>query len=182
MRAQSVATTNGGPQPRAEGGELSVVVGCHGFVCAIGVQWVARLVLPDEVVAAGGGDHGRLVEVAGDSYAAWDLGDLFGLAPLASAWVLLAVPYEGGRLPIALRTGPCLVVQKVRPELSLPVAAFRARGRAFLGAFDAAAVVADKLDVGTFGVVIDPSRLLTATELASSAALLSEAAASRAVR
>ena len=185
MRAQSNFKPNGAPHRQGDGGdggELSVVVGCHGFVCAFGVQWVTRLVLPDEVTPWEADPDTRLVSVAGEAYAAWDLGALFGLGLLASAWVLLGIPYEGGRLPIALRTGPCIVVKKVRAEMSLPVLAFRARGKAFLGAFDASALIAEKLAVGAFGVVIDPTALLDRPELAASASSISKAASNREAR
>ncbi len=185
MSPHSNLMQNGAPHRQGEGsdgGELSVVVGCHGFVCAFGVQWVTRLVLPDEVTPWEGHPDARLVNVAGEAYAAWDLGALFDLGPLTSAWVLLGIPYEGGRLPIALRTGPCIAVKKVRAEMSLPVLAFRARGKAFLGAFDASALVAEKLAVGTFGVVIDPTALLNWPELATSAALISKVASNREAR
>jgi hypothetical protein len=170
---------NGHAAARGEGGELCVVVECHGFVCALGVGCVTRLALPDVVTGLDGKPDGRVVDVEGEKFAAWDLGLLFGLRPLGSAWILLDVPWRGGAVPIALRTGQCLVVDRVRPQASLPAAAFRARGRAFLGAFDAAAFVTGKVDTGTFGVLVDPTSLLDDAELAASKAAVAAAASSR---
>ena len=46
----------------------------------------------------------------GVRHAAWDLGRLLGLGDVAGGWVLLRLPFDGGGLPVALRTGPCIGV------------------------------------------------------------------------
>ena len=160
--------TNGHAVHRADAGELSVVVECHALVCAFGLSCVRRLVLPAAVREVGG----AIVESDNERYAAWDLGVLFGLRPLTRAWALLDIPYGGSSVSIALRTGACLVVQRIAPETSLPAAAFRARGIAFRGAFDAGAVLPDRVAAGTVGIVIDPARLFEPSELSTSVARL----------
>lgn len=153
------------PQARATS-ELCVLVACSGFLVAIPVRCVSRLVLPDDVTGLDLRMEGPCLgtlRVDGEPYAGWDLGQLLGVEPTDASWVLLRVAYGGRTVAIALRTGACLMVQPLRPETSLPGTIFRARGRAFPAAFDAAAVQGNMPTL--FGVWLDPLHLLTAQEL-----------------
>jgi hypothetical protein len=139
--------------------ELGVIVSCHDMVCAIATRWVERLVLPEDVVELGP----NLVNVAGTRYAAWDLGERLGLSPLRAAWVLMRVP-----MPIALRTGPCLVVEPLPERIELPPLLFVSRRGAVAGVF------ASKRwhDEALFGLELDVDHLWTPAELAASATLI----------
>jgi hypothetical protein len=168
--------------------ELAVVVGCHGFVCTFPVQHVDRLLRRDEVEVipprsrrAQDQDAGpplpQVVQAAGEPYVAWNLGTMFDLPPVTSAWVLLQVPAPSLAgpgtilLPLAVRTGPCLMVQTVQASVPLPAGLFRARGAGIRGAFATATLPGKRLEAAV-GVCLDPTRLWTAGELASSRAAL----------
>jgi hypothetical protein len=121
----------GGKRGSSEPRELCVVVGCHGLACVVPARWIERLVLPGEVASIATADHepgaAPLVLVGEKAYSAWNLGLLLGLAPLDAAWLLLRVEHKGESLPIALHTGPCLVVLELAPGVALPPGAFRSR-------------------------------------------------------
>jgi hypothetical protein len=160
-------------------GELCVMLDCGALVCAMPTRRIERLVLSEHaefVTARGaappvsfGGD--QLLSVADKRYVAWDLGELLGLgASKARSWVLLSVRHERGVLPIALRAGDCLVVAPVTATSRVPAGIFRARAGAFTAAFTpeggrrtASAVV---------GVLLDPERLFSQSELDTAAATL----------
>jgi hypothetical protein len=148
-------------------GELFVVVGCHGLVCAVATRWVSRLLLADEVEAPRAArPEGEVVSIGGRRCAAWDLGGMLGLPPLGHAWVLLDVPYGGEEIPIVLRTGPCLTVQPLAAFTALPDGLFRAR-RGMLPAAFPAGEVKGRTDA-LFGLCVDPPRAWTSTELEKS--------------
>lgn len=115
--------------------ELCVVVACHTFACAIPVRYVERLALDEDVKAVPG--RSAVVESNGERFAAANLGTLLGTPQLGQAWVLLRVPVANGVVPIALRTGPCLMVRQVAIEAPLLPGLFERRGAAVLGAFTA---------------------------------------------
>ena len=147
--------------------ELCIVVACHTFVVAIPARFVTRLVLNEDVTPAPDGGPG-LVQSDGELFVASNLGPLLGLPPLGEAYVLLHLPHAGGRVPLALRTGPCLVVREVSVEAPLPHGLFKARGEAMLGAFVADA--SRGLNGGAlYGLVLDAANLWTRAELDAAA-------------
>jgi hypothetical protein len=141
-------------------GELAVIVAAHSIAVAIGTRWVSRLALPSDARVIRTGKPG-LVAIAGATYAAFDLGELLGLQPLSSAWVMLDVPHAKRTVPIALRTGACLVVEALPRTVQLPRGAFEQRNAAMRGAFTATSRHGGAL----FGLSLDPTRLFTASEL-----------------
>jgi len=163
--------------------ELVVVVGCHGLVCTLPVRHVDRLTLREEVEAVrpGPGKRSReaaaqqLVASAGQVYAAWNLGTLLGLPPLSVAWVLLRVPSPAGPVAIALRTGPCLMVQLAPPAVPLPPGVARARPGAISSAFATASLPGNRLE-SPLGLCLDLQRLWSEAELEASRAAVAAAA------
>ncbi|MET0553073.1 MAG: hypothetical protein ABW221_08550 [Vicinamibacteria bacterium] len=169
--------------PALEATGLCLVVRCHAWVLALAALHVDRVAgtadLPEPLRPAFRGAPAALGHLAtpedGVRHAAWDLGQLLGLGDVAGAWVLLRLPFGGRRLPVALRTGPCLGVSAlartaVRP---LPLAAFGTERRAAIGG----AVALDQLGrqaaaEGALGLEIRPELLLTRAELELSAAWL----------
>lgn len=175
---------------------LCVVLGCHRLVCAVPIDNIERLVLPDAVesleaaLPAGAeprparGDRGPttedaaapgVVRVAGKCFAAWDLGVLLGLGPVEGAWALLSLIHEGAELALALRTGPCYAVQPLRNLLKLPSEVFQERPGALTDGFATSVVKRNDLE-SNVGVLIDPKGLWTRAELQMSAAVLAAAA------
>lgn len=153
--------------------ELCIVVGCHTFACAIPTRYVLRLVLNEDVnVVPGSG--GRIVTSGGEHYAASNLGELLELAPLADAWVLLHMPTPRGPVPIALRTGPCLVVREVGVEAPLPNGLFKRRGDAVFGAFVAGAVRGFAENT-LYGLVLNLGKLWSDAELEALRSTLAQA-------
>jgi hypothetical protein len=171
--------------------ELAVVVGCHGFVCTFPVRHIDRLLRREEVeVLAPRGRRGReggvplpqVVLAAGEPFVAWNLGTMLDLPPVTTAWVLLRLPDPEDKparplppIALAVRTGPCLMVQTVQASVPLPAGLFRARGQGITGAFAASALRGKRLGAAV-GVCLDPLRLWTPAELASSRAALVAAA------
>jgi hypothetical protein len=154
--------------------ELSVVVGCHGLVCTLPVRHVERLLRRDEVEVVriarrkGSGPLPQVVAAAGEPFAAWNLGTMLELPPLTTAWVLLRIPAGAGEpVPIALRTGACLMVQPLPPAVALPAGVARGRGAGMVGAFSTAGLRGKKLDA-KLGLCLDPLYLWTPAELESS--------------
>jgi hypothetical protein len=154
--------------------ELVVVVACHGLVCTLPVRHVERLHRRDEVEPLrpagrrkGPGDGRQLVTVAGEAYAAWNLGTMLELPPLSVAWVLLQIPGRRGPVPVALRTGACLVVQEAPPTVALPPGVVRARGAGIAGAFTTEDL-RGKGWTGAVGLSIDPERFWSEAELEAS--------------
>lgn len=146
--------------------ELCIVVACHTFVVAIPARFVSRLVLNEDVTPAPAGPG--LVQSGGERFVASNLGSLLELPALTEAWVLLHLPHAGTRVPLALRTGACLVVREVSVEAPLPPGLFNARGDAILGAFVADA--ARGLNGGAlFGLVLNLAKLWTRAELDAAA-------------
>jgi len=164
---------------------LCVVLGCHHVVCALPIDNIDRLVLPDAVepieTAPSAAVRARdleaesavpeVVRVAGRCYAAWDLGVLFGLAPVSGAWVLLSLMHEGAEVALALRTGPCFAVQTLRNLIKLPGEIFQERRGALTDGFATSAVRKADLDTNV-GVLVDPKGLWSRQELQISAAVL----------
>lgn len=161
----------------ADGGELSVILECHALVCAVPALSVERLALRDEVTLEGPStdlDGTSTVLASGTRFAAWDLAQLLELGPLDVAWILLRIPSSEGPVPIALRAGACLVVQRLPPPMPLPESLFRARARAIRGVF-AASVRRAAGSGDTVGLALDPAHLFTAAELHRSRAAAARA-------
>ena len=148
-------------------GELAVVVAAHGTAVAIATRWVSRLALPSDARTIRTGNPG-LVAIGDKTCAAWDLGELLGLPALSAAWVLLEVPHGKKTIPVALRTGACLVVEALPKTIPLPHRALAARSDAVRGAFAATGRHGGAL----FGLSLDPTRLFTPSELDAASALL----------
>jgi hypothetical protein len=158
--------------------ELVVVIACHGVVCTLPVRRVERLLLREAVTLPGLGAHrarepGRplpQVVYAGDEpFAAWNLGTMLGLPPVSTAWVLLQVNHGAELVPIALRTGPCLIVQPMPASSPLPPALFRERGPGIVGAFSTGQLRGRPMAL-TMGLCLDPQRFWSEQELAGSRA------------
>jgi hypothetical protein len=158
--------------------ELVVVIACHGVVCTIPVRYVERLLGRDEVQvlrpthrrpAGPEGPLRQLVAAGGEPFAAWNLGTMLDLPPLTAAWVLLRLPGAGEPVGIALRTGPCLVVLPAPPMIRLPAGVIRGRGPGIAGAFATSALGGKRLEAPV-GLCLDPVRLFSPAELASSRA------------
>jgi hypothetical protein len=151
---------------------LCVFFACDAFVCAIHVRSVVRLATLEEAqvigAAPGAPLDGTCVVDAGDApFAAWDLSRLLEIPQFAGAFVLLRIPWRGAEVPIALRTGPCLVVRDLPGVAPVPASLFRARRGAIVGAFDASALGAPSAG-RVAGLEIDPARLLDAADLETS--------------
>ena len=168
----------GAPEPAAE---LAVVVGCHGLLCTFPVSFVDRLLRRDEVEVLTPQPRKvraailpQVVLAADEPFVAWNLGSMLDLPPVVAAWVLLHVPHGGGEpLPIALRTGPCLMVAPAPALTVLPPGLFRMRGRGIAGAFSTEALRGKGLGQAV-GIAFDPGRLWSAAELDSRRAALAE--------
>jgi hypothetical protein len=130
-------------------------------------------VTPKTAPAEGVAPNRTVVMVAAQPYAAWDLGRMLGLSPLAAAWVLVRVPFLGGTVPMALRTGPCLAVQALRASAALPLGAFRGRRQALARAFLSTDVAVDLKD-SPVGLLVNLTKLWTPSELEASAAAVAE--------
>jgi hypothetical protein len=86
------------------------------------------------------------------------------LPSLVDAWVFLSIPHGRGSVPLALRTGPCLVVGQL-PEISaLPSAIFRARPGAFAAGFPIESILF-RSGGWAVGLLLDPRALFTDAEL-----------------
>lgn len=143
--------------------ELGVIVRAHHLLIGVPARYVDRLVLPHEVREVRVGAPG-VVEAAGRSYAAWDLGVLLGLPLLSSAWVLARAPRPSGdEVRVALRTGPCVVVERLPALTPIPAGAQTTRRGALAGGFAAHDARGDAI----FGLVLDLSRLFHPRELAA---------------
>jgi len=174
-------------------GRLCVVLGCHHVVCALPIDNIDRLVLPDAVervepppaddgsardarrtgaAAAGEVRVPDVVRVGTHSYAAWDLGLLFGLGPVSGTWVLLSLTHDGAGVRLALRTGPCFAVQTLRNLLRLPGEIFEERRGAMTDGFATETVATPSRLEASVGVLVDPRGLWTGQELQISAAVL----------
>jgi hypothetical protein len=173
--ATSSAALSEALQPASE---LVVVVACHGLVCTLPVRKVERLLLREAVsLQAPAGRRPRelgralpQVVYAGDEpFAAWNLGTMLGLPPVSTAWVLLRIGAGPDPVPIALRTGPCLIVQPVPPSAPLPATIFKERGAGIVGAFSTAQL-RGKPVVPTMGLCLDPARFWSESELHGSRA------------
>jgi hypothetical protein len=149
-----------------DGSRLVAFFRCHDRLFGIESEWIERLVLPGETSITGTG----VIQVSGSLFAAWDLCDTLGLAPLGdeAVWVLLSIPDGDRALPIALRTGPCLGIRSGATWTALPSSLFTGRRGAFPSALFGPAV--DELggDEAVVALLIDPKDLFTPTEIAAS--------------
>jgi hypothetical protein len=170
---------------------LCLVVRCHAWVLALAAEHVDRVAgsadLPEPQRPASAGAQAALGSVVSPTddvrHAAWDLGRLLGLGDVAGGWVLMWLPFDGRRIPVALRTGPCIGVSPlartaIRP---LPLAAFEPERRAAIGGAIALAQLGGQAAAqGTLGLEIRRERLLTRAELELSVAWLEAPAGRRA--
>ena len=143
--------------------ELCVMLDLGAVVCALPTRWVVRLLLLEEARRADA--SGGLLDVGGHRFATWDLAELLGLELEPRAWVLMNLPHRGKTVPIALRTGACLVVDVLGPTLPVPPGIFRARRAAFPAGFDVTR--RRKTSQAVVGLCFDPSGLFTHQELDS---------------
>jgi hypothetical protein len=173
----------GSPAP-GRAGELCVFLDCLGFLVAVAVKAIDRLILASEVEAADGSaveiarlfDGQDLVRVADAPFVAWDLSLLLAVTPFTSAFILLRIGHAGREIPVALRTGPCLFIKPLSGFTPLPPGVFRGRPGAIAGAFSAAALTAAHGGGGArMGLYLDPARLWTPAELDGSILTLNEA-------
>jgi hypothetical protein len=173
--ATSSAALHAVEQPATE---LVVVVACHGLICTLPVRRVDRLLLREAVslhTPAGrrqrelGRSLPQVVYAADEPFAAWNLGTMLGLPPVSTAWALLRIGAEPDSVPIALRTGPCLIVQPAPPAAPLPPSLFRERGAGIVGAFSTAQL-RGKPVLPTMGLSLDPTRFWSEAELSASRA------------
>lgn len=156
-------------------GSLHLYVRCHDVVFAVDTAWVDRLFTPDEVglhpvrpgePASQAEALVGAIDVSGRLHTAWDLGALVGLPPVATAWVALrGIAVVGGaEIPLALRTGACLLVAPIPPVTPVPRGIFRARRAAFTAVFPTEGV-AHVMGGDLVGLRLDPSLLWTPSEL-----------------
>ena len=151
-------------------GELCVLLGLGAMLCAIPSRSLSRLLLLEEARLLNPG----VLEVDAVKFAVWDLAELLGFThDKPRTWLLCAVPHGSASVPIALRAGPCLAVELVAAGQQLPRGLFRARSRAFAGAFNPARH--RKLSAAVVGLQLDPLALLNPSELDVSAARLTAA-------
>ncbi len=148
---------------------LHLVFSVHHDIMAVPVSSIVRMALADEVKIEAVGD--RMVVTSGDTaYCAWDLGTLFDQPPVDSAWIFAEVPTKDGPLPIALRSGACLMVGGVELAREFPDGFLHGRGRAVTGAF----AVPERLagERASVGWMVDLTRLLTQSEIAQATGVL----------
>jgi len=170
------------PSPAAET-PLRLFAICTPWVVAITADRVERLLLPHEgellAVQAQAGDPAGLgiLSVGGRHYSAWDLGTLLGLGPQQEAFVLLRSPAGHSLPPMALRTGPCLAVERLAPASMAPLsrAVFCARKGALTDAFSAERARGGRDDLASIGLALDVACLWSETELESARAALGAA-------
>lgn len=161
-------------------GELCVFLRCGDFVGALPTRWVQRLVLPiqtKEIVAPAAPDAEELtpgvLEVSGQRFASWHMASVLELEMDQVAWVLIRVPHLGSEIPMALGTGECLFVAPLGATIALPPGVFRIRPQALSHAFPTGHLAGGHEN--SVGLVLDPARLWTTSELSASAAILSNA-------
>jgi hypothetical protein len=158
---------------------LCVVLRCRDLVIAIAAEETARLVLPDQVEVDPGATTPSIATAGTERFAAWNLALLLGREPEASAWVLLHVPHGPRLVPVALATGPCLVVRTLRFDVPLPEGVFRERPGAIAGAFSTS--LGNDLPGSGVGLFLNPRRLLRVQELDASLAVIEGSSPGRAV-
>jgi hypothetical protein len=160
---------------------LAIHFSCHDYLFSLEIKHIDRLVLTDDVKLhetvpksqrpKGQSTAGMVVDVDGRFFAAWDAGELLGLAPVEEAWILLWVSLSADRdVPLALRTGTCHVVHTLPDATALPAGMFAQRRAAMAGAFPATPI--GGVQNSLVGIVLDPSRLWTPGELVASESLV----------
>jgi hypothetical protein len=161
------------PTRPGEASDAAVVFRCDSHVLALFTSHVQRLLLSEEVA-----EEPREAEqpvtrawIDGHPWAVWDLGLLLGVSAQSAAHVLLRVPQGDGFARLALRTGPCLAVQRLPPTWPLRPRLFDGRPKALFATFEAAAlgIRTDAL----MAYVLEPTSLWTSDELELSVTLTS---------
>jgi hypothetical protein len=174
----SAARKIGTKKGAVETGPLAVHVECSGFVFAIEARWVDRLVLIDEAKVVKSTPKDALlgvIDVDGHQYVGWDLGQLLGLKSSSTAWVLTTGRRsESRQVPLALRTGSCLVVQPIPPRTDLPSGIFASRLSALGSAYSTGDLKRTTIEAPV-GLVLDPTFLWTPEERATADGLLAAA-------
>lgn len=157
---------------RARDAKLSVIARLHHLLVAISIESVERLVLPSAVSVLRGcaANAPGVVDVEGRSHASWDIGQLLGLGPAMQAWILLTIERGDARVPVAFGTGACLAIEETPASVRLSSGTLRARAVGIQGAFLPPASVAAR--GGEYGLVLDPTRILSPSELDASAVLV----------
>jgi hypothetical protein len=159
--------------------KLCVVLRCRDLLIAIAAEDTARLLLPEQLDLAPGGTTPRVAAVGTELFAAWNLGELLHREPESSAWVLLHVPHGPRMVPIALGTGPCIVVRTLRFDASLPEAVFQARPGAIAAAFTTS--FGNDQRASGVGLLLSTRRLFHPGELDASLAAVEGSSRRRAV-
>jgi hypothetical protein len=147
---------------------------CPPWLVALPIAVVARVVATNELSFVSAPASGPLlgtVEDGGAARPAWDLGRLLGLPDAEQTWILLAGP-----LPLALRVGRCLSVAALQQPLAIPPALLARRHG--LGCFVPPTLPALQPylpGLAPVGLWLDPTRLLTADDLAAGRRLVDSA-------
>lgn len=158
--------------------ELSLMLDFGAMVCGVPSRSVERVLALDEALLyesdgkATPADaimpSGGIVDVAGTAFAAWDLAELLGVqGATPKAWLLAAAEYSGRSLPLALRTGSCLSIERVPTLVRMPLRVLRGRETAIIGCF--APGREGRVQSRIWGAMIALEHLLTADELELSA-------------
>lgn len=181
MASSGTSWGGGGDEVDADKAELCVFLQCGDFLGALPTRWVERLVLPlqtKDIVEPSPPDAEELapgvLDVGGTRYASWHMSSVLELGIEHVAWVLLRVPHLGSEIPMALGTGECLFVAPLGATIPLPPGVFRIRPQALSHAFPTGQL-GDRSGGTAVGLVLDPARLWTTSELSASAAILSGA-------
>jgi hypothetical protein len=149
---------------------LALLALCGDLVIAIDVMWVREVRRAAETSSRKVDRAMSMLELDGEGVPGWDLGELFGIVASPSTWVIVELP--GLQRPVGLRVGRCVTVQSLPVCRALPRTIFSSRPRALAAAFSTAAIPG--LEDHVSGVVLDLSRVLGETELASLAKLREE--------
>jgi hypothetical protein len=108
------------------------------------------------------------------AYGAFDLGLILGLPPQAAAYVLVEAEAQGGPLPVALRTGPCLTVCALPPSerKPLPRPLARARRGLLAASFRTPAMTRGRTALSPLGIALSFDALLLEEEKTQALALI----------
>lgn len=144
-------------------GPLAVLALVGDLVIAIDAAAVVQLRLATDIAARRIDRTLFAVELDDETIPGWDVGELLGLGPCDTSWVIVSLPSVDGGRRFGVRIGRCAAVQNLPACHPIPPSLFRARAGAIAAGF-AGAQIAELMSAPS-GVVLDLSRLLTAGEL-----------------
>jgi hypothetical protein len=144
-------------------GQLALLAFVGDLVIAIDVAAIVQLRHATDIAARRLDRNLFAVELDDETIPGWDVGELLGLGACDAAWAIVSLPSVGGGRRFGVRVGRCTAVQKLPACHPIPPSLFRARAGAIAAAF-ASAQIAELMNAPS-GVVLDLSRLLTASEL-----------------